>query len=58
LEGYSENQVIMEFVLVDLIVKLDIRKCIECGVPECDHEASKTRRPWPIGRMLHNRGRN
>jgi len=23
------------------------RRPIECGVPECDHEASTVRRPWP-----------
>jgi hypothetical protein len=47
LEGNYENQVSLEFVLVDIRIKSDIRKCIEFGVPECDREASKTRRPWP-----------
>jgi len=58
LEGNSENQVILEFVLVDIRVKSDIRKCIEGGVPECDREALKTKRPWPTGGLLHNREKN
>jgi hypothetical protein len=55
LEGNSENRVILESVLVHIRVKSDIRKSIECGVPECNREASKTRRPWPTGGLLQNR---
>jgi hypothetical protein len=28
-------------------LSLDQRSPTECGVPECDREASMVRRPWP-----------
>jgi hypothetical protein len=51
---WKEILVILDFVLVDIRIKSDIRKCIECHVPECDREAAKTKEALALYGLLRN----